>query len=112
MTVNVGKNKNTFEASDVTNTVVAANSSTSTTLSVANELRLDLTVDNGDNNQDIWVKLQTAATDNSKEWYLVERGTRWVMSQVLSEFIYLGEISGIFQSGGSNDVQVIEVVDT
>ena len=88
--------------------VVTINNTTSTTLIAANPLRLDLTIDNGDNIMNMWVKLQAASVDDNKEWFFVLKGKPWIMSEHLKNAIFTGEVSGILNMGGTIDVQVIE----
>lgn len=69
---------------------ITLNNTTSTTIVSANADRTFFRIENP-NVFDIWVKLQTAATDDDKKGIFVARGDSWTMP----DNIYTGAISAI-----------------
>ncbi len=87
-------NRSTNTATTVSS-AVALNATTSTTIAALNVARIFFRVHNN-GNQTVWIKLQSAATDNDKKGIELEPGDHLEM---LVNSIYTGEISGISQNG-------------
>ena len=75
---------------------VVLNSSTSTLVKAAGNGFLFFSVSNV-SNHNVWLKLQSAATDNDKKGIYIPKGSYWEMS---AQNNYEGEISAISQSNG------------
>ena len=93
MTTKIGQNQNTGDSSTIS--TVALNPTTSTVVIAANERRVFFYFGNN-TNKDVWLKLQTAATDNLKKGIKVLRGSYWEMPMGST---YIGEISAITDAG-------------
>ena len=106
MVANVGKNISVNTTSNMLDPI-SIGSTVSVTLVpaqlITEETRIKVIVYN-DGNQDLWVKLQLASTDNDKKGILVEAGERYTLIE--GSDIYTGEISAIMDSGGVRDVYV------
>lgn len=97
-----GRNMNRTDVAALTE--VIANNSTSTTLVAPNKDRMGIVISNP-NNQSCWVKEQAASLDNDKKGYFVIAGGKFIMPK---DNIYTGEISAIFNSGGSKTLYIVE----
>ena len=99
--------KNTNETGEAVTNVVSVDSTTTATLLPAlvftDRPYMEVNVTN-DGNKALWVKKQAASVDNDKKGVRVIPGeTAPIIKQ---GEVYRGEISAIFDSGGSRDVIV------
>jgi len=95
MAKNIGRNTNVNDTASQTS--VALNSTTATTVAAANASRMVFQFYNV-SNKDVWLKLQAASVDNLKIGIFVLRGTRWAMPV---DNMYTGEISAIADNATS-----------
>ena len=113
MTLSVGRNQNTND--EAVTLTAEANNLTSTTLITANPNRivLDISMDAGVSDINVYIKLQAASVDNVKAGIILSRRTigndkfdifRWAMQP---DNIYTGEIS-IISDIGTVDIHVTE----
>ena len=95
----IGRNVNESDIATVA-AGVTLNAVTSTTIAVANGVRIFFEVDNNFSDKAVWIKLQAASVDNDKKGFFLnekEKGaTKWRMP---TDNIYVGEISAIADSG-------------
>jgi len=98
----IGRNMNRTDTATLTS--VAVSSGASITLVSANTDRMGLIISNP-NNQSCWIKEQAASTDDDKKGYYVLPGGKFIMPK---DNIYTGEISAIFDSGGSKTLYIVE----
>jgi len=89
MTKKIERNRDTNTASTVAD--IALNASTSTTIIAANADRIFFSLSNSTSN-DVWLKLQSASVDNTKNGIFIPKNSYWEMS---TGTIYTGEISAI-----------------
>jgi len=86
------KIERTINTSDTTNSVsIALNSSTATTVFVANSKRIKVTFINN-TDYDIWVRERAAGADNTKDGYFIPRHSTAV---TIPDNNYIGEYSAI-----------------
>ena len=96
MTKTIERTRNTNDATDV-NSGTAINSSTSTTIAVANANRTAITISNIGPNA-VWIKEQAASVDNDKKGVkLLKNGTAWN----LPDTFHTGEYSAIADVGSA-----------
>lgn len=93
MTIRKGRNENNSDSGTLSS--FALNSSTSVKIRDAGNNFIFWSISNN-NNQDMWLKLQSAATDNDKKGILVPKDSYWEMN---TDNLYTGEISAIMASG-------------
>lgn len=97
MTKVIGRNINVNDTA-ILSSAIALNASTSVLVQAANTNRIFYAISNPEN-KDIWLKKQSAASDNDKKGIFVPRGGYWEMP---ADNIYTGEISAIAVSGTPN----------
>ena len=101
-----GKNVNTND--DSNSATVSVDSTTAKTLLVAQpvgDLPWSRVIITNDGNKNLRIRLRSAVSDNLKDGEIISPGESKEVIKI-SE-CYTGEISGIFESGGSRDVQVV-----
>jgi len=100
MAKSIGRNVNVTDTAVVASGV-ALNTSTSTTISVANAERIVLHVSNDSNANGFWLKMQAASVDDDKKGIFitgkVQSNASWTMPP---DNIYTGEISAIADADG------------
>lgn len=97
MTKTVGRNTNRNDTATLSS-AIALNASTSTTVSVADDTRINFTISNN-SSQDVWLKFQAASVDNDKKGIFLFKRTIYEMP---TDNIYTGEISAIAENGTPN----------
>lgn len=113
MTLKQGANLNTDSAATVT--TVEINDTTATTLVVARPLRtfLAISLDSGTTNEEVFIRLYAASTDNNKAGIILTRSLSGNDTLYEPHFImdgivqYTGEISAISASG-TFDIHITE----
>lgn len=104
----IGRNVN-FNETATLSSAISLNDTTSTTLSTAKSNRIFWAISippaTGPGlSVQVWLKLQSASTDNDKKGINLSSGDYWEM---VTDSIYTGEISAIVESG-TEDVFIIE----
>lgn len=94
MTKKIGRNINTNDTATLSS-AISLNATTSTIVISANARRIGLTISNESSKQ-IWLKFQTAATDDDKKGIVLFARSIYEM---IPDNIYTGEISAIAESG-------------
>jgi len=97
MAIFEGRNRNTNNEASLSS-AIALNSTTTTTVQVANERRIFFAYSNPDN-KDVWLKFQEASLDDDKKGLFIPKNGYWEMPM---DSIYIGEISAIAVSGTPN----------
>lgn len=107
MAKTIGRNQNRTDEALVLD-AIPLNSTTTTTLLPANNLRIAVHVNNNSSNRGVWIKLQAADVDDDKKgiWLPPRRdgSSSWDMTP---DNIYTGEISAIADVG-TPDVYITE----
>ncbi len=98
MTAQIGSSINTNDVADISSGV-SLNSTTSTKIADANDRRIFFCVNNNDNNNGVWIKLQAASVDNDKKGiFLTKKTGARIFFDMPPGNIYTGEISAIAEA--------------
>lgn len=102
MAKRIGRNRNTVTETSMG--TVSVDSITTAVVVGENLERIGLVISNP-NNQSCWIKEQAASVDNDKKGYYVIAGGKFI---VPTDNVYTGEVSAIFNSGGSKTLYFVE----
>ena len=91
MTQIIGRNTNSNDTA-ILSDVIPLNTITSTVVAAPNPNRIFFSINNNNDLQGVWVKLQAASVDNDQKGIFVGSKSFWEMP---SDNIYTGEISAI-----------------